>query len=75
MEFGDSYGRLGGRIEGPKGDRNTIQRLTKSTKLDSWDLSENEAPTKVHTWAGTYAADMQFSLHVGPPVTRAETLP
>jgi hypothetical protein len=54
MELGD-YGRVGGRIEGPKGDRNSTGRLTESNNLDPWRLyfswrpSESEPPTKKHT--------------------------
>jgi len=28
MKLGDSYGRVGGRILGPEGDRNTTERPT-----------------------------------------------
>jgi hypothetical protein len=28
MELGDSFGRIGGRIEGPKEDRNSTGRLS-----------------------------------------------
>jgi hypothetical protein len=28
IELGDSYGRIGGRIAGPKGDRNSTERQT-----------------------------------------------
>jgi hypothetical protein len=36
MELGDSYGRIGGRIAGPKGDRNFTGRPTESTNLEPW---------------------------------------
>lgn len=41
------------------------------TNLDSWRLSETEAPTKQHTRAGprpprSYIADTLLGLHVGP---------
>jgi hypothetical protein len=36
MEVGDSYGRVGGRIEGPEWDRNSTGRPTESTNLDLW---------------------------------------
>jgi hypothetical protein len=34
MEFGDTYGRVGGRIEGPEEDGNPTGRTTESTNLD-----------------------------------------
>jgi hypothetical protein len=34
LELGDSYGRIGGRIASPKGDRNSTGRPTESTNLD-----------------------------------------
>jgi hypothetical protein len=37
MELRDSYGRIGGRIEGPEGNRNFTGRHTESTNLDPWD--------------------------------------
>jgi hypothetical protein len=49
MELRDSYGRIGGRIVVPKGDRNSTGRPTESANLDPW-LSEPEPPTKEHTW-------------------------
>jgi hypothetical protein len=52
MEVRDSYGRVGGRIEGPEGDRNSTGRPTKSTHLDPWELSDTEPPTKEHTQTG-----------------------
>jgi hypothetical protein len=36
MELGDSYGRIGGKIAGSKGDRNSTRRPTESTNLDPW---------------------------------------
>jgi hypothetical protein len=47
-----SYGRVGRRIEGPEGDKNSTGRRRDSTNLDPWELSETEPPTKEHTWAG-----------------------
>ena len=45
IEVGDSYGRIGGRIVGPKGDRNSTGRITGSTSLDQWgSLSLNHQP-------------------------------
>jgi hypothetical protein len=36
MELGDSYGRIGGRIVGFGGDRNSTGRPKESTKLNLW---------------------------------------
>jgi hypothetical protein len=36
MELGNSYGRIGGRIAGSKGERNFTGRPTESTHLDPW---------------------------------------
>jgi hypothetical protein len=44
-ELQESCGRVGGRTEGPKGDRDSI-RSTESTNLDPWELTETETPTK-----------------------------
>jgi hypothetical protein len=46
MELGESFGRVGGRIEGPKGDRDITGRPTEPANLDCWGLSETEPPTK-----------------------------
>ena len=68
MELGVSSRKIGGRIVGPKGDRNSTGRPTESGPLE---LSESEPPTKEHIWAGprpphTYVADVQLCLRVGP---------
>ena len=61
MKLEDSYGRVGGRIEGPKGDRNSTGKSTESTNLDLWGPSEPEAPTWDHAGAGPRPpADMQL---------------
>jgi hypothetical protein len=36
IELGDFYGRVGGRTEGPRGDKNSTGRPTESTNLDPW---------------------------------------
>jgi hypothetical protein len=36
MELGDFYGRIEGRIAGPKGVRNSTGISTESSNLDSW---------------------------------------
>jgi hypothetical protein len=46
------YGRVGGRVEGPGGDRDSTGRSTESTNLGPWELSETEPPTKEHTQTG-----------------------
>jgi hypothetical protein len=46
MVLWDSSRRTGGRIAGPEVDRNSTRRSTESTKLDPWELSETEPPTK-----------------------------
>ena len=84
MEVGDSYGRVGERTQGPKGDRNSTGRATESTNLDSWGLPETEPPIKEHTWAGprppypspcTYVADVQLGLRVGPKQLERGAIP
>ena len=64
MELGNSCGRIGGRIEGPKGNRNSTGRPTESTNL-ALGLLESEPPTKEHTqvWPRlpcTYVAGVQM---------------
>jgi hypothetical protein len=34
MEFGESYGKVGGKIEAPKEDRVSTERSTEYTNLD-----------------------------------------
>jgi hypothetical protein len=47
MELGYSDGRIGGKIVGPKGDRNSIG--TESTNLDPWgSQSLNHQPKNIH---------------------------
>ena len=36
MEFEDTYGRIKGSTGGPEGDRNSTERPTESTNLNSW---------------------------------------
>jgi hypothetical protein len=51
MELGNSYGRIGGRIVCPEGDRNSTERQTESNKLDSWDSwSLNNQPKNIHRY-------------------------
>ena len=42
MELRKSYGRVGGRTEGPEKDRDSTGRPTESTILDLWGLPETE---------------------------------
>jgi hypothetical protein len=49
MELRDSYGKIGGRIAGPQGDRNSTGRPTDSTNPDSWgSQSLNHQPKYIH---------------------------
>jgi hypothetical protein len=51
-EVRDSYGKVGKRIEGPKGNRNSKGKPTESNNLNSWELSEPELSIKEHMQAG-----------------------
>jgi hypothetical protein len=82
MEHRVSYGRVRGRSKGLSRNRNFIGRLTESTNLDLWGLSETEALTKEHTGAHptlpiscTYVAKVQLILHACPPTTGADAVP
>jgi hypothetical protein len=44
--------RVGGRIEGPKEDRDSTGRPTESTNLDPRGLLETEPPIKERAWTG-----------------------
>jgi hypothetical protein len=50
------YGRVVGKIEEPQVDRNSTGRLTETTNLDPWWLSETEPPIKEQAWAGPRAS-------------------
>ena len=50
-ELGKSCGRVGGRTEGPKEDRDSTERPIESNNLDPWGLPETEPPTKEGAWA------------------------
>jgi hypothetical protein len=52
MEFGDSYIRVLGRIEGPEMDRNSTGRETELINQELGELSECELKTKVHIQYG-----------------------
>jgi hypothetical protein len=73
MELGDSYGGLGGRIEGPEGKENSTGRLTtESINLDPWGLSETDQQTKnIHRLDQIPHMCGRFGLHVGPPTAGA----
>jgi hypothetical protein len=65
MKLGDSYGRIGGRIVGAKGDRNSTGRPTELTNLGPWGpQSLNHQPKTIHR----LDLDLleQLGLHVGP---------
>ena len=49
----------GGRIEEPRGHRDSARRPTKSTNLDTWGFPKTEPRAKEHKWAGCRA-----SLHI-----------
>jgi hypothetical protein len=79
MELGDAYGRTGGRIAEPKGDRNSTGKPTELTNLDPW-ASPSEPPTKEHSSARrrppcTYVADVQLGLHGGSSTKGMRTIP
>ena len=49
IELGDFYGRVGGRTEGPRGDKNSTGRPTESTNLDPWGSQRlNHQPKNIH---------------------------
>ena len=49
MELGDYWGRIGGRILGTKGDRNSTGRGTESPNLDHWDTQRlNHQPKNIY---------------------------
>jgi hypothetical protein len=81
VELIESYGRVGGRIEEPKGDRDSIGRPIESTNLDPWGLSEAKLPIKEHTWAGptlaihTYVPALQLGFQASPLTTEARAVP
>ena len=73
--------KVGGRIEKPKEDRDSLARPTVLTNLDPWGLPETEPPTKEHAQAGpchstpTYVTDVQLGLHADPPTTGVRAVP
>jgi hypothetical protein len=59
MKLGDSYGRIGGRIMDPEGDRNSTGRLRESTNLDPWDSQViNHQPKNI------YGPDLDLMEHM-----------
>jgi hypothetical protein len=71
MELVDSYGRVGGKIVSPKGDRNSTGRLTKSINLDPWVCKRlNHQRKNIYALdlspPPTYVVDVEFELLVGP---------
>jgi hypothetical protein len=49
MDLGESYGRVGRKIEGPKEDRDSTERPTESTNLDPLSSqSLNHLPKNIH---------------------------
>lgn len=58
----------GQRIERAGGGEDTTKRLTESTNLGPWGLTENETPTKEHAGAASlppFVAEVLLGLHVG----------
>lgn len=49
----DSYGRVGGMIEGPDIEGTPQENQQETTNLDPWELSESEPLTKEHTHTET----------------------
>jgi hypothetical protein len=75
MELGDAHRRVGGRIVGPKGDRNSRGRKTESINLDTWGFQRLNHQTKIihglelaplPCLPCIYVADLQFGLHDNP---------
>jgi hypothetical protein len=49
MEFENSYGRIGGTVVDPGGDRNSPGRPTELTNLDPWGSQRlNHQPKNTH---------------------------
>jgi hypothetical protein len=46
MDLRESYGRVGRRTEGHEEDRESTEKPTESTNLDSWGFPVPESPTK-----------------------------
>ena len=64
-KYGDSYGRIEGRIEDPGGDRNSMGRPTEATILNLW--GSQRLNHQQRTEAGprspcTYVADVHAAL-------------
>ena len=69
MELGESYGRVGGRIEGQEEDRDATEDQQNQI---TWTLGGSQRlncqPKSIHGLDPcTYVADVQFDLHAGPP--------
>ena len=79
MEFGESRGRVGGRTEGPEGDRNSIGRPTESTNMDPWGSQRLDRQPKniprLALGSCTYVPDVQLGLHECPQTTGAGAYP
>jgi hypothetical protein len=58
LELGDSYGRMGGKIASPKGDRNFIRRPTDTTNLD-----HSNSQRLNHQSKNIYRLDLYFPTH------------
>jgi hypothetical protein len=78
MELGDSYGRIWGRIEAPKGI-GTTQEDQQSQLIWTHGVLRDESRIREHTWAGakptcTYVADVQLGLHLSPKLEQVLSL-
>jgi hypothetical protein len=76
VELRESCGRMGDRREQAGGVKDTTRRLTESTNLGLWGLTEPGLPTREHAGAGpsprpTFVAKVQLGLHVGPLTSEA----
>lgn len=72
----DLYGRNGGEIPWPGGDRKSTGRATESTKQHHWELSKAELtsknPAEAAAWpTAQFLANVKLSLLVGPPTCGA----
>jgi hypothetical protein len=75
MELGDSYGRVGERIESPISDRNSTERPIETTNLNPRDSQRvNQLPKNTHglnlpattPTPALYVADLQLGLQERP---------
>ena len=79
MELRDSYRRVGERIQGPCGDRESQEYQQSQLTLTIVNYQGLTTNQKVYSsWImtyGTYVANVQLSLHVGPPICATGAIP